>query len=247
VPNANSILLLEGDAEAAFLADADAALAAVLPIPDLQLVRAWAARPDMLDPAAPPPPAALQRQGLLADVDPRALLAQGHRLVILAVLPAFTVPALRHRDGGVLLPHAGLRAQWTEAQAALVTAECSAEAPMAPDAAVRALEPVIERLLDAGSAVAVCTAFRHVGSAVASPDAAAALREDIRRCNLEVARLSQRTGCFVLDLDRPLAQEGGASLQADCFGGAGRAAEICLDEFAALVLDALPDALLEDA
>jgi hypothetical protein len=72
----------------------------------------------------------------------------------------------------------------------------------------------------------------------------AGLREVIRRSNLEVFRLSQRTGCFVLDFDRPLAQEGGASLNADCFGGDDRAAEIALDEFAALVLDAIPDSLM---
>ncbi len=249
MPIANSILLLQGDAEARLLADADAVLPAVLPIPDLQLVRAWATRPDLFDPAAPSPPLALRSRGVIADADPRELLAQGHRLVIFALLPAFTAPALRHRDGGVFLAHAGLRAQWSAQQSAEVAAECTVEPPMAPEAAVRALEPVIERLLDAGSAVAVCTAFRHVREPLEHPGGvtSAALREQIRRCNLEVAQLSRRTGCFVLDLDRPLAQEGGASLQADCFGGSGRAADIALDEFAALLLDALPDALLEVA
>jgi hypothetical protein len=48
----------------------------------------------------------------------------------------------------------------------------------------------------------------------------------------------------VFDIDRPLAQEGGAPLDADCFGGEGRAAEIALDEFGALLLDALPDGFM---
>ena len=245
---ANSILLFEGDAEARLLADADAVLPAVLPIPDLQLVRAWAPRPDQLDPSAPPPPLALREAGCLADQDPRELLAQGHRLVIFTLLPAFSVPALRHPSGGSFLPHEGLRAQWSPQQAALA-AECSVDPLMDPADAARALEPVIEALQAKGSAVAVCTAFRHVNAPLEHRGTAAGpgLRERIRRGNLAVAQLSQRTGCFVLDLDRPLAQEGGAALQADCFGGTGRAAEIAMDEFAALVLDALPDALLEEA
>jgi len=104
-------------------------------------------------------------------------------------------------------------------------------------------EPVIERLHDRGSAVAVCTAFRHVREPLEHRrrGGAPSLRELVRRTNLEAARLSRRTGCFVLDLDRPLAQEGGASLGADCFGGEGRAAEIALEELVALILDALPD------
>jgi hypothetical protein len=105
------------------------------------------------------------------------------------------------------------------------------------------LEPVIERLQARGSAVAVCTAFRRVKEPLEhrGREGAPALRELVRRTNREVIHLSRRTGCFVLDLDRPLAQEGGASLDADCFGGDGRAAEIALDEFAALLLDAMPD------
>jgi len=237
-----TILLLEGDAEAQWLADAEAIIPAVLPDVELQMVRAWATRPDQLDPAAEGPPAALRRRGLIADLDPRVLLQQGHRLVIFSLLPAVALPALRHRDGGIFLPHRGLAAGWPPDAAAQLAAECSREAPMPADEAAAALEPIVEGLLAAGTAVAVCTAFRHVDEPLqyrAGIDPPA-LRERIRRCNLEVARLSRRTGCFVLDLDRPLAQEGGGALQADCHGGAGRAAEIALDEFAALLLDALP-------
>jgi hypothetical protein len=70
------------------------------------------------------------------------------------------------------------------------------------------------------------------------------LRERVRCTNLEVARLSHRTGCFVLDLDRSLAQRGGGPLGADCFGGAAQAAELAVEEFVALIADALPDELL---
>ena len=48
----------------------------------------------------------------------------------------------------------------------------------------------------------------------------------------------------MLDLDRPLAQEGGDPLASDCFGGAGHAAELALEELVALVMDALPDELM---
>ena len=103
--------------------------------------------------------------------------------------------------------------------------------------------PVIERLHFQGSAVAVCMAFRHVREPLEFrvTDGAPTLRTRVRELNLEIARLSQRTGCFVFDMDRPLAQEGGATLDADCFGGDGRAAELALEEFAALALDALQD------
>lgn len=225
------------------MADGEIAIQALFGDREVSLVRAWAIRPDWLDPTAPAPPEFLLRGSGLLDTDARALLEQPHRLVIFALLPAVSVPALRHRSGGVFLAHRGLRASWSPEMAAAVAAECSEVLPLSPHDAAMALEPVIERLQARGSAVAVCTAFRHVKESLdhRGGEGPPALREVIRRMNLEVARLSRRTGCFVLDLDRPLAQVGGAVLDADCFGGNGRAAEIALDEFAALLLDAVPD------
>ena len=240
--NATSILLLSGDAEARLLVDGDAAVAAVFGEREVRLIRAWATRPDWLDAAAAPPPQALIRSGALPDIDVRALLDEPHRLVIFSLLPAVALPALRHESGGAFLAHRALRAGWSPEMAAMV-AECREESPLSPSDAVAALEPHIERLQARGSTVAVCTAFRRVVEPLEyrSHGGMPSLRDRIRSLNLEMARLSQRTGCFVLDLDRPLAQEGGASLDADCFGGDGRAAEIALDEFAALLMDALPD------
>jgi len=241
-----SILLLQGDAEARLLADGEAALQAVFADRQVALVKAWATRPDWLDPAAPAPPERLRRCGALPDIDVRDLLQQPHHLVILALLPALTVPALRHRDGGVFLAHQGVRAGWTAEMSASVAAECTEELPLTAADAAAALAPVIESLQARGSVVAVCKAFRHVRERRdhRGREGPPALREAIRRLNLEIAHLSRRTGCFVLDLDRPLAQEGAASLDADCFGGSGRAAEIALDEFAAMVMDALPDLMM---
>lgn len=241
--SARSILLLHGDAEARLLADADSAIQALFVEQQMQLLRAWMTRPDWLDAGAPAAPESLLRTGALPADDVRLLLEQPHRLVVFSLLPAVSVPTLRHRGGGVFLAHRGLQANWSPDVAATVAAECSEEASLSPRAAAMALEPVIEKLQAKGTVAAVCTAFRHVREPLEyrKPDGAPGLRERIRRINLEVTRLSQRTGCFVLDLDRPLAQEGGESLGADCFGGDGRAAEIAVDEFAALVLDALPD------
>jgi hypothetical protein len=238
-----SILVLHGDAEAQLLAEGETAIQALFGDREINLVRAWATRPDWLDPTAPAPPAFLAHGGGLPCTDPRALLEQPHRLVIFSLLPAVSVPALRHRSGGVFLAHRGLRASWSPEMRAAVASECSAVLPLSSHDSAMALEPVIERLQARGSAVAVCTAFRHVKEPLEhrAGEGAPALREVIRRMNLEVAHLSRRTGCFVLDLDRPLAQAGGAALNADCFGGNGRAAEIALEEFAALVLDAVPD------
>jgi hypothetical protein len=239
----NSILLLQGDAEASLLADAEIAIETVFPGIDITLTRAWATRPDWLAPDAAGPPATLVQSGILPDEDVRALLTQRHDLVILSLLPAVAMPALRHRDGGVFLGHRGLRAGWdTEAQAT-VAAGCVELLPLAPEAATALLEPIVERLLAEGTAVAICTAFRHVPEPLQfrRNPGGTTLRELVRRTNLQATRLSRRTGCFVLDLDRPLAQKGGAALHADCFGGAERASEIALDEFAALLFDALPD------
>jgi hypothetical protein len=242
-PEAGSILLLQGDGEASLLADAEIAIETVFPNAAITLTRAWATRPDWLASDTAAPPAAFVQQGILPDADVRALLAQRHQLVILSLLPAVAMPALRHRNGGVFLGHRGLRAGWSAAAQAAVAAECVELLPLAPEAAAALLEPVVERLLAEGTAVALCTAFRHVPEPLQfrRDPGGTSLREIVRRMNLQALRLSQRTGCFVLDLDRPLAQEGGAMLQADCFGGGQRAKEIVLDEFAALLFDALPD------
>ena len=235
-------MLLEGDAEHRLLADAEIAIQSVFADREVQLVRQWTTRPDWLDPAAAQVDFPL-RSSVLPGTDVRELLEQPHRLIIFALLPAATLPTLRHRSGAAFLVHQGLRANWSPELAAAMAVECSEELPISPAEAALALEPVIERLQARGSAVAVCTAFRHVKEPLEhrAHEGKPALRELVRRINLEVMRLSRRTGCFVLDLDRPLAQEGGASLDADCFGGYGRAAEIALDEFAALLLDAMPD------
>jgi len=246
-----SILLLHGEAEARLLEDAELAIQAVLPAREVQFVKAWATRPSWLDPEAPPPPQPLRGRGLIPDVDVRDLLQQPHRLVVFSLLPFVATRALKHRSGGVFLVHRPLVAAWSSEDAALVESECAEEPVLSPAAAAEALERVIERLHERGSVVAVCTAFRHVREPLQhrTVPGQPSLRELVRRTNLEAARLSQRTGCFVLDLDRPFAQEGGEPLGADCFGGSGRAAEIALDELGALILDALPDdaAGLEEA
>lgn len=242
--NRNSILLLQGDAEASLLADAEIAIQTVFPEADVVVNRAWATRPEWLASASEGPPRALIAQGILPDEDARALLAERHQLVILPLLPLVATPALRHRDGGAFLAHRGLRARWDAKGQATVAAECSELPAPTPAAAAESLEPLIERLLGEGTAVALCTTFRHVAEPLQFRNTdQLTLREMIRHTNLQIARLSQRTGCFVLDLDRPLAQEGGATLHADCFGGGERAQEIALDEFAALLFDALPDGL----
>lgn len=241
-----SILLLQGDAEAHLLADAQPAIESVLPDRQVQLLRAWITRPDWLDAEAPGQPETLRRRGLLEDLDARALLEQPHRLVVISFLPVVAIPALKHRDGGVFLAHQGLRERWSPQEAAHVQAECEPQTALSPHEAARAFEPIIDRLQQRRTAVAIATAFRHVREPLQHQASLGPppLRELIRRANLEVARLSQRTGCFVLDLDRPLAQEGGEPLTTDCFGGSGHAAELALEELAALVMDALPDELM---
>lgn len=242
MPTPSTILLLMGDSEARLLADGDLALQALFAGGEMLLVKSWATRPDWLAQGGPRLPAGIPSvEPALQDV--RELLAQPHRLVIFSLLSAIHLKGMRHRDGGGLLLHESVRQQWPSAFLDQFLAECQEDPPLSPQLAVAHLEPVVESLLANGTAVAVCSVFRHVREPLELRGHAkqSSLRERIRQLNLEIAHLSQRTGCFVLDLDRPLAQEGGAALGADCFGGEGRAAEIALDEFAALVLDALPD------
>jgi hypothetical protein len=237
------VLLLHGDAEARLLAGAGATLQAALPFRQVRVTSAWATRPDLLAADRPGPPASLRRRGVIPDVDTRTLLAQPYRLVLLSLLHAVAMPVLRHRDGGLFVAHRGVRAGWSPEVAAAVASECVEAPPLSPAEAAAALAPVIDRLQERGAVVAVCNAFRHVAEPLAHrrPVGPPGLRELVRLTNVEAARLSQRTGCFVLDVDRPLAQEGGATLGADCFGGTGRAEELVLDELLTLVFDALPD------
>ena len=240
-----TILLLQGDAEARLLEDADAALEAVFAGGNIRLVRAWAPRVDWLGETAGGIATALPAAEPALQSLPQ-LLAQSHRMVILSVLPSITRETLRLPDGTAVLAHDTLLAQWPEATVALIRASASVEPPLTPAAALAALEVQVDAWLDQGVAVALCNAFRHVREPLShgAGDGAAALRDAIRELNLGLARISHRTGCFILDLDRPLAQEGGGPLGVDCFGGAGRAAELALDELASLALDALPVELM---
>jgi len=240
-----SILLLQGDAEAQLLADAELALQTVIPDRVVTLTRAWSTRPDWLDISAPGPPSSFRERGIIENADVRDLLAQPHGMVIFSFLSSIAQPALRHRSGGVFIAHRTVVANWSPSDAAAVQAECTLEAPLSAEAAAQALEPVIVRLLNRGLTVAVATAFRHTNEPLQHrrPAGPPSLRELVRRANLEVTRLSQRTGCFVLDFDRPLSKEGGGTLATDCFGGGEKAAEIALEEFATLVLDMVADSL----
>jgi hypothetical protein len=236
VPGTLSILLLQGDAEAQLLADAQLALQLVFPDLDVQLVRAWMSRPDWLE----------SEMSFGQVRDARDRLGQPHSLVIFSLLPAVAMRALRHASGELFLEHRGLRARWSAEQAAANDAACTVQAPLSPQQAAAALQPIVERLQQRGAAVAVTTGFRHVREPLQHryTGAPTALRELVRRTNLEVARLSHRSGCFVLDLDRALAEWGGGPLAADCFGGAAQAAELAVEELVALIAEALPDELL---
>lgn len=241
-----SVLLLQGDAEASLLADGDVALQAIFPEREIVITRLWATRPDWLASDALVVPAHWNEQGEFLDGNVAEQLREPHRLVVISLLSAVALPAYQHASGARFVAHRNLMQALPAAVVEDIQQHCQRLDPMQPEAAIAAIEPVVEALLANGVAVAIVNAFRHVKEALAfqSDDTTPSLRERVRRLNLLIAQLSQRTGCFVLDVDRPLAQVGGATLQADCFGGNERAAELVLDEFAALALDALPDCLM---
>jgi hypothetical protein len=72
------------------------------------------------------------------------------------------------------------------------------------------LHDIYALLADRGQPVLICTVLRHVGAA--EPDVALRRRIRIRRLNLLAAEISRRTGAFVVDLDRKLADVGAQRL-----------------------------------
>jgi len=116
------------------------------------------------------------------------------------------------------------------------------EAPLEETA--RGLLRVVAQLQDRDAQVVLANLFRHVPRARADR---AALLSRIRELNALARRVSHETGCFLLDLDRELAHEGGLRLEADCFGGGARAAELAVAELTRLAFEVLADRLPEAA
>jgi hypothetical protein len=235
-----SILMLHGDAEWRLLGQAGDALQAGFQDREVRFTTAWTTRSDLLDAEASPAPPSLRARGLLPATDARDLLKGSYDLVLLSVLADAVLPLLCGPEGA-FVPHRSLVDGWSAEDKAMLDSVYTEGHRLAPSESARALEPVIRDLQDRGAAVAVCTIFRHAGTPLEHRlGGTHSLRERIRETNVELARLSHRMGCFVLDLDRTLAHEGGGPLQTDCFGGSGRAEELALDELFALVLEAVP-------
>jgi hypothetical protein len=237
-----SILILQGDAEARMLGQGQATLQACFPECEIDFAAAWTTRSDLLRSNGSPPAAWLRTRQLSANDNIHELLERPRDLLLFSVLADAALPILRTPDGDSFVPHRGVVERWTPQQRADVERECSEGELIDPVEAANALEPIIEKMQSRGAAVAICNIFRHTGGQPEHRGGSTtkSLRERIRAANLEVARLSHRTGCFVLDIDRALAHEGGGALQADCWGGTGRAEELALEELVALVLEAVP-------
>ncbi|MBS2022461.1 MAG: hypothetical protein JST92_08630 [Deltaproteobacteria bacterium] len=150
-------------------------------------------------------------------------------------------PVIERRAVETLTREALAALKQTPADLALVSmwlAIGNAELAERGDAEVDALlTELIEGVQARGGVAALCTLFRHVAGPRAETQE---LRERIRVVNLRARRLSQRTGCFVFDLDRVLSHTGGASLQADVHGGGGEAvSSMLLDELVVLLPEML--------
>ncbi len=110
------------------------------------------------------------------------------------------------------------------------------------------LRQTCEALSGAGDPVFLCTILRHVPPS--EEDAQRRLLR-IRRLNLLAAEMSREYGCFVIDLDRILADIGGRRLQTDYrLGGAvvvDHAANAIATCVAANALDALASFEIQDS
>jgi hypothetical protein len=234
-----SIVILQGDAEASLFGQAGAILQACFPHVRVDVHHAWTTRSDLLRDAGAP---ALGRDPATGK-SAAEWLAEHHDLVVLSTLPDVALPLLRGPDGP-FVAHRTLAAGWSDEQRAAV-ARSSDEGYIDLDRAVEALAGVVDDLQGRGQAVAICNVFRHVAEPPRHKADGVSLRDRIRAMNRNVARLSHRAGCFVLDVDRVLANEGGRALGADYAGGGDRASELALEELVALVLEAIPSVSAE--
>jgi hypothetical protein len=98
---------------------------------------------------------------------------------------------------------------------------------------------------DPGLIVYVCTVFRHVAGRSAAADRARLRR--IRRLDLLAADLSREMGLLVIDLDRALADLGGATLATDWRLGGPHAAEACAGCLARVVVETALDGVVSAA
>jgi hypothetical protein len=87
--------------------------------------------------------------------------------------------------------------------------------------------------------VFLCTVFRHVRGSAADPQSRLVR---IRRLNLLAAELSRETGLFVVDLDRCLADIGGAKIEADYRLDSDNATKVVGREMALAIVSAGLDA-----
>lgn len=110
------------------------------------------------------------------------------------------------------------------------------------------LRQACEALSAAGDPVFLCTILRHV-PASEEDDQPRLLR--IRRLNLLAAELSREYGCFVIDLDRILADIGGRRLQTDYRLGGAVVAEHVANAIATCIaanaLDAVASFEIQDS
>jgi hypothetical protein len=239
--SALAILILQGDAEARLLKEAEATLQAGFPDCAVRVTNTWTTRSDFLGSDASSTPWIRGHQ-LLPTPGTKEVLEGSYDLVLLSVLADAVLSIQRTPDGGSFVPHRELVERWSAPQRAAIAADCVDGGLLGPTESANVLEPLIEELQHRGSAVAICNVFRHVSSETERRlgRTKSSLRERIRATNLNVTRLSRSTGCFVLDLDRALAHAGGTPLETDCFGGNGRAEELAMEELFALVLEAVP-------
>ena len=239
-----SVLILQGDAEARLFAQAELTLQGCFPSADLRVRSAWTTRSDLLREETTDK----QANGPFGWPPVSELLKQPHDLVIMSTLPDVALPVWSGPRGRFVV-HRGVAEACSADERSELETGSRVGALIEPETAAQCLESVIGELMDRGQAVAVCNVFRRVPEPLQHRvvPGAVSLRRRTLAMNLEVAKLSHRTGCFVVDLDRVLAHEGGAALNADCFGGGERAEELALEELVAVVLEALPQVAGEQA
>lgn len=152
--------------------------------------------------------------------------------IVLSVQPDVASTLARHKRNGYLF-HPGHWQSWSEADRRWLQDEFVQEGLLDVDASMRNVEQIVARIRERSAAPILVynvssvvpgdTVHCHAGMGDT-------LATRIRRFNLGVAELSQRTGISVIDVDAVIARAGAARLKLDAFHLNGEGCRLVAEE-----------------
>jgi hypothetical protein len=148
-----------------------------------------------------------------------ALFTTNADVIVLSIQPDVATTLVRHKDAGYLF-HPGAWREWPDADQAWLRDHFVFAPLLDADAARRNFERIVARIRERSSAPIVVFNVSSVipGDSVHCHQGLGdTLATRIRRFNVAVAELSQRTGVSVVDVDAVVARAGAARVKLDAF------------------------------